>query len=143
MEWPNSWPTMISCVFRSECFSREQTGAFLDKVRARDREGLPWQFGVVFRENRQLIGYCGFFAQTVDNIEELEIGYRIDPSYWRRGIATEAARAVRDYALTELRLPALTLFLRSKTVADPTCGRDAVPFYRSNAALDSASNAQA
>ena len=85
-------------------FSREQTGVFLDKVRARDRDGLPSQFGVVFRENNRLIGYCGFFSQTVDNTEELEIGYRIDPSYWRRGIATEAARAVRDYALSELRL---------------------------------------
>jgi ribosomal-protein-alanine N-acetyltransferase len=86
-------------------FSREQTGAFLDKVRARDREGLPSQLGVIVRDNQKLIGYCGFFLQTVDNVEELEIGYRIDPSYWRRGIATEAARAVRDYAFNELRLP--------------------------------------
>jgi ribosomal-protein-alanine N-acetyltransferase len=74
--------------FSLGAFSREQTGAFLDKVRARDRKGLPSQFGVVSRENKRLIGYCGFFSQTVDNIEELEIGYRIDPSYWRRGIAT-------------------------------------------------------
>jgi [ribosomal protein S5]-alanine N-acetyltransferase len=86
-------------------FSRAQTAAFLDKVRARDRDGLPSQFAVIFRENRRLIGYCGFFSQIVDNLEQLEIGYRIDPSYWGRGIATEAARAVRDYALNELRQP--------------------------------------
>jgi ribosomal-protein-alanine N-acetyltransferase len=85
-------------------FSREQTAAFLDKICARDRAGLPSQFGVIFRENSQLIGYCGFFAQIVDGVEELEIGYRIDPAYWNRGIATEAARAVRDYALNKLRL---------------------------------------
>jgi RimJ/RimL family protein N-acetyltransferase len=98
-------------------FSREQTGAFLDKLRARDREGLPSQFGVVFRENKRLIGYCGFFSQTVDNIEELEIGYRIDPSYWRRGIATEAARAVRDYALSELRLPRVISLIHPDNIA--------------------------
>jgi RimJ/RimL family protein N-acetyltransferase len=85
-------------------FSRQQTAAFLDKVRARDRDGLPSQFAVVFRENNQLIGYCGFFAQIVDEVEELEIGYRIDPASWNRGIATEAARAVRDHAFAELRL---------------------------------------
>lgn len=86
-------------------FSREQTAAFLEKVRARDRDGLPSQFGVIFRQDDRMIGYCGFFPQTVDGIEELEIGYRLDPAYWGRGIATEAARAVRDYAFTELRLP--------------------------------------
>jgi ribosomal-protein-alanine N-acetyltransferase len=61
----------------------------------------------VFRENNCLIGYCGFFAQVVDGIEELEIGYRVDPAYWGRGIATEAARAVRDHGFNQLKLPRL------------------------------------
>jgi RimJ/RimL family protein N-acetyltransferase len=34
----------------------------------------------------------------------LEIGYRLDPAYWNRGLATEAARAVRDHALNDLKL---------------------------------------
>jgi ribosomal-protein-alanine N-acetyltransferase len=85
-------------------FTREQTGAFLENVRARDRDGLPSQFAVVFPEDSRVIGYCGFFAQIVDGVEELEIGYRIDPSHWNRGIATEAARAVRDHALNDLHL---------------------------------------
>jgi ribosomal-protein-alanine N-acetyltransferase len=97
-------------------FSREQTAAFLDKVRARDRDGLPSQFGVVVRENNRLIGYCGFFSQIVDDIEELEIGYRIDPSYWRRGIATEAARAVRDYASNTLRLPRVVSLIHPNNI---------------------------
>ena len=54
-------------------------------------------------ENK-LIGYCGFFRQTVDDLEEIEIGYRLDPLYWGRGIATEAARAVRDYGFEDLGL---------------------------------------
>ena len=60
-------------------FSREQTAAFLEKVRARDRAGLPSQFAPVFRSNQKLIGFCGFFLQTVDGVEELEIAYRLDP----------------------------------------------------------------
>src|SRR4051812_7017915 len=98
-------------------FSREQTAGFLEKVGARDRAGLPSQFGVIFRENNQLIGYCGFFGQIVDDVEELEIGYRIDPAYWNRGIATEAARAVRDYALNELRLPRVISLIHPDNVA--------------------------
>jgi ribosomal-protein-alanine N-acetyltransferase len=97
--------------------SRQQTAAFLDKVRARDRDGLPSQFAVVFRENNQLIGYCGFFAQIVDEAEELEIGYRIDPAYWNRGIATEAARAVRDYVFAELRLARVISLIHPDNVA--------------------------
>jgi RimJ/RimL family protein N-acetyltransferase len=85
-------------------FTPEQTAAFLEKIRARDRDGLPSQFAVIFRKESRLIGYCGFFAQIVDGEEELEIGYRIDPAYWNQGIATEAARAVRDHAFNDLHL---------------------------------------
>lgn len=86
-------------------FSLKQTAAFLEKVIARDGAGLPSQFAVGLREDGRLIGYCGFFLQVVDEVEELEIGYRIDPVWWGRGIATEAARAVRDHAFNQLRLP--------------------------------------
>lgn len=92
-------------------FSLEQTAGFLEKVRARDRDGLPSQFAVIFRAEDRLIGYCGFFAQVVDGIEELEIGYRLDPAYWGRGLATEAARAVRDHGFKQLRLPRLILLI--------------------------------
>lgn len=88
-------------------FSREQTAGFLVRIRARDRDGSPSQFAVIFREDNRLIGYCGFFAQVVDGIEELEIGYRLDPAYWGRGIATEAARAVCDHGFNQLRLTRL------------------------------------
>jgi RimJ/RimL family protein N-acetyltransferase len=98
-------------------FSREQTAGFLEKVRARDRAGLPSQFAVVLRENGRLVGYCGFFLQVVDDVEELEIGYRIDPAYWGRGIATEAAGAVRDHAFTTLGLPRVISLIHPNNAA--------------------------
>lgn len=93
--------------FSLGAYSREQTAGFLEKVRRRDRDGLPSQFAVIFREDARLVGYCGFFSQIVDQVEELEIGYRLDPAYWRRGIATEAARAVRDHGFDDLGLTRL------------------------------------
>ena len=84
--------------------SREETAAFLEKYRGRDRQGIPSQFAIIFRPDQRLIGYCGFILQTVDDVEEIEIAYRLDPSYWGQGIATEAARAVRDHAFDDLQL---------------------------------------
>jgi ribosomal-protein-alanine N-acetyltransferase len=98
-------------------FSREQTTAFLAKVRTRDREGLPSQFAVVLRAQERLIGYCGFFSQIVDEIEEIEIGYRLHPDHWGQGIATEAARAVRDHGFGYLKLPRLISLIHPDNLA--------------------------
>jgi [ribosomal protein S5]-alanine N-acetyltransferase len=98
-------------------FSRERTAGFLEKVRGRDREGLPSQFALIFRREQKLIGYCGLFLQTVDDIEELEIAYRLDPSYWSRGLATEAARAVCDHAFDELQLSRVISLIHPDNIA--------------------------
>jgi RimJ/RimL family protein N-acetyltransferase len=84
--------------------SREQTASFLDRIFAGYQENAPSQFAVIVRAETKLIGYCGFFRQKVDDVEEIEIGYRLDSKYWRQGLATEAARAVRDHAFNDLDL---------------------------------------
>jgi ribosomal-protein-alanine N-acetyltransferase len=86
-------------------FTREQTASFLfDRVIAPAHAGLPSLFALIWRGDDRLLGYCGFLNQMVDGVEEIEIGYRIHPDYWNRGIATEAARAVRDHAFNVLKL---------------------------------------
>ena len=65
-----------------------------------------WGFGpyaVVEKRNQAVIGYCGlFFFPDLDGEAEVEIGYRLIRSTWGKGYATEATRAVRDYAFTTL-----------------------------------------
>ena len=91
--------------FSSGPFSREETERFLfDRVIAPARAGLPSLFAVIVRVEKRLIGYCGFFRQVVDEVNEIEIGYRLDPVYWNRGLATEAAQAARDYAFEVMKL---------------------------------------
>jgi [ribosomal protein S5]-alanine N-acetyltransferase len=86
-------------------FTREQTAAFLQKLIDWDRSGLPSQFAVIIRANGVLAGYCGFYHQQIDGKAEIEIGYRLHPDYWNRGLMTEAAQAVRDHAFRDLKLP--------------------------------------
>ena len=83
---------------------REKTAALLERIMVRTRQNLPAQFVVFDRAESKLLGYCGFFLQTVDGVEELEIGYRLHPDYWNRGIASEASQAMRDHAFRHLKL---------------------------------------
>jgi [ribosomal protein S5]-alanine N-acetyltransferase len=83
---------------------RKQTVAFIEKVIAWDRAGIPSQFAVVPRGEEAIIGYCGFFYHPEQGIEDIEIGYRLDPGHWNRGLATEAAQAVRDHGFRDLKL---------------------------------------
>lgn len=61
---------------------------------------LEYGFGLyalVHKQNQELIGYCGFFIQSIEQQKEVEIGYRLAKKYWGQGLATEAAKAVVDY----------------------------------------------
>src|SRR6267378_8317664 len=71
-------------------YSCKQTAAFLEEILAWQNRGLPSQFAVLSRADNRLIGYCGFFHQEVDGTSEIEIGYRLHPNYWNKGLATEA-----------------------------------------------------
>src|SRR6516225_10932433 len=70
-----------------------------------------WGFGlwaVVHKPDRRVIGFCGLTRfDDIDGRPEIEIGYRLARAFWGRGLATEAARAVRDYAFGILVLPRL------------------------------------
>jgi RimJ/RimL family protein N-acetyltransferase len=59
---------------------------------AQDRGWILWP--VIHREDAALIGFCGFSDGFPPDVE---IGWRLLPEYWGRGLATEAARAVMQY----------------------------------------------
>jgi len=59
-------------------------------------------FAVCHKGDAKVIGYCGFYLLTIDGAEEVEIGYRLHPAYWGRGLATEASLAVRDFGFEKL-----------------------------------------
>ena len=53
--------------------------------------------------HRRLIGRCGLNPKRFfDGQLEVEVGYHLARPFWGRGLATEAARAVRDYGFDRL-----------------------------------------
>ena len=96
---------------------RKQTVAFIEKVMGWDHAGIPSQFAVVRRgEDGVIIGYCGFFYHPEQRIEDIEIGYRLDPGYWNRGLITEAARAVRDHGFRDWKLSRVISLIHPENV---------------------------
>jgi len=98
-------------------YTHDQTASFLDKILAWQGEGLPSQFAVILRDNKTLIGYCGFFHQHVNGADEIEIGYRLRADHWNKGLATEAATAVRDHAFRDLSLGCVISLIHPENVA--------------------------
>jgi RimJ/RimL family protein N-acetyltransferase len=94
---------------------RKQTVAFIEKVTGWDRAGIPSPFAVVPRGGDAVLGYCGFLHHP-EVPGEVEIGYRLDPAYWNRGLITEAARAVRDHAFADLKLPRVISLIHPENV---------------------------
>ena len=88
-------------------FDRARTAAVLEKLLGWNKAGLPSQYALIHKVDGLLIGYCGFLHQEVDGVPEVEIGYRLHPDYWNRGLATEAAQRVRDHGFGDLQLSRL------------------------------------
>jgi len=97
-------------------YTREQTIGFLEKLLALQNANKPSLFAAVLRSNEMLFGYCGFYHQHIDGVDEIEIGYRMHPDYWNKGLATEAAGAVRDHAFRDLKLPRVISLIHPENI---------------------------
>jgi len=86
-----------------------------------ERYYQTWGFGphaVVEKRSHVVIGYCGlFFFPDIDGQAEVELGYRLVRAAWGKGYATEAAKAVHDYAFTVLGIKRLIVIIDPSNVA--------------------------
>ena len=74
-------------------------------------------FSVILKENGELVGALGLHHVEADGSPEVELGYDFGSAYWNRGLATEAAIAVRDYAFGRLGLKRLISLIRTHNKA--------------------------
>ena len=66
-----------------------------------DPEAQPWLGRAIVLVDadgtRRIVGSCGFHAPPGTD-GRVEVGYRVEPAYRRRGVATEAVHALFDWA---------------------------------------------
>ena len=107
-------PEVMRYVGDGRTLSRAETDRSVRRMIERweaDGFGL---FTTVRKEDEAVIGRVGLLVWNTDTWEpttraeaadvpsEVEVGYTLGREYWGQGYATEAAGAVRDYALGEL-----------------------------------------
>ena len=80
-------------------------------------------WAMILKSTGQVIGDCGITPQDVDGATEVEIGYHVRRDLWGQGLATEAARACRDWGFARLPVARIISLIRpenfpSRRVAD-------------------------
>jgi [ribosomal protein S5]-alanine N-acetyltransferase len=120
-------------------YPRALSAAEVEEWLARQIGRYPGGTGLLAMELREtggLVGDCGPVWQEVDGSQELEIGYHVRRDFQNRGLATEAARAVRAYAFGALECDHVISLIRpengpSRRVAEKNGFRmDRLVFWR-------------
>jgi GrpB-like predicted nucleotidyltransferase (UPF0157 family)/ribosomal protein S18 acetylase RimI-like enzyme len=97
--------------------SREETLFYLKNRVIPDY--AKYGFGVwaiIHKEDNRLIGIAGLKVWDIDGKEQTELGYRLDPKYWGRGLAVEAASSICHYAFTKLKKDELISIIEAKNI---------------------------
>lgn len=100
-------------------FSAEETEAFLHM--RMDRQALPGTSpgAVEERDGGRLIGYIHLTPPEwlPEVMPAVEIGWRLDPGWWGKGLATEGARAVLAYGFETMGLSEILSIYQPANVA--------------------------
>jgi RimJ/RimL family protein N-acetyltransferase len=106
-----------------KCYSRAEAGIWIErqmKRYARHGHGL-WL--VLDKATGQPVGQAGLLIQQVRGVEEKEVAYLTARPSWRRGFATEAARACRDYAFEVLGRQRVIALIRPENIPSQAVAR--------------------
>ena len=82
--------------------SRQEAEEWVRRVQKSYRDHGFGLWVAVLEDSGELAGQCGLTVQSVEGIDEVEIGYLFLRKFWGRGLATEAAMAVRDHGFHTL-----------------------------------------
>lgn len=98
--------------FFAQTLSQQENDAMVDRIIAHfEQHG----FGLMAAELKQTGEFIGYIGLLVPRFEAhftpcVEIGWRLAADHWGRGLATEGARAVLDYAFETLELGEIVSF---------------------------------
>ena len=86
--------------------TQEETQSFMDRMNTQFSQLQHCYFAVDCLETNDFIGFIGLSKQTyeADFTPCIDIGWRLDDTFWNKGFATEGALACLDYAFNTLSL---------------------------------------
>lgn len=92
--------------------TREETIALIDKIISHQDEKNFSLYAVEIKKTGEMIGFVGLLAVTFEAhfTPAIEIGWRLSSQHWNQGYATEAAKAVLDYAFRKLDIEEVVSF---------------------------------
>lgn len=99
-----------------ECFpstlSKEETRTFIDKLQQHYEQHSYTFFAVELKQTGECIGFVGLknVSFQAHFTPAVEIGWRLSSAHWGQGYATEAAKAVLDFAFNQLQLKEIVSF---------------------------------
>lgn len=111
--------------FFPSTLTREQSDALADRAEAHLIEHGFGPWAAELRATGEFIGYIGLYTPRFEAhfTPCVEVGWRLDAAQWGRGLATEGARAVLEFAFETAGLPQVVSFtsegnLRSRRVME-------------------------
>lgn len=97
-------------------FDRAGVAAWIERNRVRYHEHGYGLWALVLKSSGEVVGDCGLISQRVEEHDEVEVGYHVRKDLWNQGLATEAARACRDYGFQKLGVGRLISLIRPENI---------------------------
>ena len=96
--------------------TREQAMEYIQRTLTRYKEDGVGHWLAVDRATEQPVGVAGILMQNVHDEKLPEIGYIFWKEHWRKGLASEAALAIKDYAFNTLHHPFVISLIREVNI---------------------------
>lgn len=103
---------LVMASFNEPPFVRAQMERWVNRNLEHQTQYGYGLFSVIHKSSGVLIGDCGLEQMDLEGQIAAELGYDFRSDYWHQGYATEAARAVRDFAFGTLELTQLISLIR-------------------------------
>ena len=96
--------------------SNEDITQLIDKMTGMvdNNDGIPW--AVTLKNETKLIGHVSFHVLKKEHFRA-EVGYMLHPDFFRKGIMSEALRAVLDYGFKTMGLHSVEAIVNPENIA--------------------------
>ena len=110
----NSNPDVMRFTGESLLGSLDAARCFIADYPDFDRVGYG-RWACILKETQSIVGFCGL--KYLPDIDEVDLGFRFLPTYWGRGLATEACSATLDFGFNTIGLARVVAFVMPENAA--------------------------